>query len=158
MKKVMVSQPMGNISDEIIKETKSRATKSLMKNGYIVVNTLFNEETLPTPEGVTKRPLFCLAKSLEIMAGCDAIYFYDGWEKARGCQIEHDVAEQYGLEIIYESGPVKKESERKRKIRITQEKIGRTLDRALQEDEETIDVELFKMVPELSDCYLKTIY
>lgn len=37
------------------------------------------------------------------MAGkTEAAYFCKGWEKARGCRIEHEAAKAYGLEIIYE--------------------------------------------------------
>jgi hypothetical protein len=43
-----------------------------------------------------------LAKSLEKMAHCNVVYFAKGWENARGCKIEHEVALQYGLDILYE--------------------------------------------------------
>jgi hypothetical protein len=43
-----------------------------------------------------------LAKSLEKMAHCNTVYFAKGWENARGCKIEHEVALQYGLNIFYE--------------------------------------------------------
>ena len=32
----------------------------------------------------------------------EAVYFCKGWENARGCKLEHAVAEAYGLTIIYE--------------------------------------------------------
>ena len=31
----------------------------------------------------------------------NVVYFCDGWEDAMGCRIEHDAAEEYGLDIIY---------------------------------------------------------
>lgn len=31
-----------------------------------------------------------------------ATYFCKGWESARGCKLEHAVAEAYGVKIIYE--------------------------------------------------------
>jgi hypothetical protein len=52
--------------------------------------------------GVVQIPLCFLAKSLENMSLCHAAYFCKGWEKARGCVIEHDAAEKYGLIIIEE--------------------------------------------------------
>jgi hypothetical protein len=36
------------------------------------------------------------------MSECTTVYFAKGWENARGCKIEHEVALQYGMEIIYE--------------------------------------------------------
>lgn len=52
--------------------------------------------------GVVQIPLCFLAKSLESMSLCHAVYFCDGWEAARGCRIEHEAAVEYGLETIYE--------------------------------------------------------
>jgi hypothetical protein len=46
--------------------------------------------------------MYYLAKSLEKMALCNAVIFAKGWENARGCQIQHEVALQYGLDILYE--------------------------------------------------------
>lgn len=73
---------------------------------YEFVNTLFTDEWY-SPEameerGVVQAPLCYLAKSLENMSKCHAAYFCKGWEKARGCRIEHDAAAAYGLEVLYE--------------------------------------------------------
>lgn len=105
--KAMISQPMGGLTDEEIVETRDRAICALRDKGYVLVNTLFtdewyNEEAGRSGEVITQRPLFFLAKSLEAMSGCDAVYFCKGWEKTRGCKIEHDAAVAYGLQIIYE--------------------------------------------------------
>ena len=47
-------------------------------------------------------PLVYLGKSIELMAQADYVFFVKGWEKARGCQVEHLIAEKYGKEIIEE--------------------------------------------------------
>lgn len=52
--------------------------------------------------GVVQVPLCYLAKSLENMSLCHAAYFVKGWEDARGCKIEHEAAEAYGLEVLHE--------------------------------------------------------
>lgn len=52
--------------------------------------------------GVENIPLCFLTKSLENMSKCHAAYFCKGWEKTRGCRIEHDVVQAYGVKIIYE--------------------------------------------------------
>lgn len=44
-----------------------------------------------------------MAKGIEHMCMCSAVYFAKGWEKARGCRIEHEVAKAYGVKIFYES-------------------------------------------------------
>lgn len=40
--------------------------------------------------------------SLEAMSKCHAVYFCKGWERARGCRVEHQIATLYGLQMIYE--------------------------------------------------------
>ena len=102
--KVMISQPMNGKNEFEIKATKEEAVKFLEENGYEVVNTLFDDVWIhrENMDGVTKIPLYFLAKSLESMSKCDAVYFCKGWEYARGCKIEHEAAVEYGLKIIYE--------------------------------------------------------
>ena len=106
MKKAMLSQPMAGMTDEQIVETREKAIKALEAKGYEIVNTLFTDEWYSdekmTERGVVNIPLCFIAKSLESMSLCHAAYFCEGWEKTRGCRIEHEVAKAYGLEIIYE--------------------------------------------------------
>jgi hypothetical protein len=106
MKKAMISQPMKDRTEEEIKETREKALKSLGENGYEIINTLFTDdwysEENMKKRGVVNIPLTFLAKSLENMANCDTAYFCKGWEDTRGCKIEHEVAKQYGLNILYE--------------------------------------------------------
>ena len=102
----MLSQPMAGKSDEEIIATRDRAIKFLAHWGYEVVNTLFTDEWYSNENmkerGVEQIPLCLLAKSLENMSLCHALYFCKGWEVARGCKIEHDAAIAYGLVVIYE--------------------------------------------------------
>lgn len=105
-KKAMIYQPMGGKTDKEINATRERAIQALEAQGYEVVNTLFTVQWYSQKKmeerGVVNRPLWFLAKSLENMSLCHAAYFCKGWEKARGCRIEHEAAVAYGLEIIYE--------------------------------------------------------
>lgn len=107
MMKAMLSQPMAGRTDEEIATTRDRAIKSLNEQGYEVVNTLFTDEWYSKEQmkerGVVQIPLCFLAKSLENMSMCHAVYFCKGWENARGCKIEHEAAKAYGLTIIYEN-------------------------------------------------------
>lgn len=106
MKKAMLSQPMAGKTEKEIVETRERAIAALKERGYEIVNTLFTDEWYSDEamkeRGVVQIPLCFLAKSLENMSLCHAAYFCAGWEKARGCRIEHEAAKAYGLEIIYE--------------------------------------------------------
>ena len=107
MMKAMLSQPMAGKTNEEIAETRDRAIAFLKGMGYEVVNTLFTDEWYSQDamegRGVVQIPLCFLAKSLENMSLCHAAFFCKGWEKARGCKIEHDAAVAYGLTIIYET-------------------------------------------------------
>ena len=95
----------GKTQEEIV-ATRERAIEALERRGYEVVNTLFTDEWYSKEKmeerGVVQIPLCFLAKSLEKMSLCHAAYFCKGWEKTRGCKIEHDAAIAYGLEVIYE--------------------------------------------------------
>ena len=104
--KAMLSQPMAGKTDEEIIATREKAIKALEARGYEIMNTLFidewyNRENMEK-RGVVQIPLCFLAKSLENMSLCHAVYFCKGWERARGCRLEHDAAVAYGLTVIYE--------------------------------------------------------
>lgn len=109
MLKAMLSQPMAGKTDQEIVETRDRAIMTIKERGYQIVNTLFTDEWYSAEamkaRGVVQIPLCFLAKSLENMSMCHAAYFCKGWENARGCRIEHEVAKAYGLMIIYEVPP-----------------------------------------------------
>lgn len=112
--KAMLSQPMAGKSEEEIVATRNKAIEFLTSKGYEIVNTLFTDEWYSQEamkeRGVVQVPLCFLAKSLENMSLCHVAYFCKGWEKARGCRIEHEAAKSYGLTVLYEVGawrPVK---------------------------------------------------
>lgn len=104
--KIMFSQPMHGLSEEEIIATRDRVTEKLQNEGYEVINTYFDDEWYSEKamksRGVRQIPICYLAKSLENMSLCDAVYFCKGWDKARGCKLEHDTAVAYGVTIIYE--------------------------------------------------------
>lgn len=105
MKKAMISQPMAGKTDAEIARVRAEATIYLKGRGYEVVDTLFTDEWYSSEQmeqrGVVNIPLCFLAKSLKKMTECDAVYFAKGWECARGCRVEHDVAKEYGLTVLY---------------------------------------------------------
>lgn len=103
MKYAMISQPMNNKSDEEIKAVRAQATEYLESLGYTVVNSYFADQyQLKDAMQVANPPVYFLSKSIERMAECHAVYFANGWENARGCKIEHEIAVAYGIEVLYE--------------------------------------------------------
>ena len=105
IKRAMISQPMAGKTDDEIAVTRDKAHAKLNEIGYEFVNTLFTDEwysdAAMEERGVVQVPLCYLAKSLENMSLCHAVYFCKGWENARGCRIEHDAAVAYGLDVLY---------------------------------------------------------
>lgn len=101
VKYAMISQPIRGLSEEEIGKTRDAAIKDLQSRGYVVLNTCFNNDELPGPLG-GNIPMRFLSKSLATMSLCTAVYFCKGWDNARGCKVEHAVADAYGLEMLYE--------------------------------------------------------
>ena len=113
--KVMISQPMKDLSDEQIEEVRNRAIKAIEARGDEFVSTFFKDDwnTLVkklNAEGVTNISLHFLSRSLMEMSKCDGVYFCKGWESARGCVVEHQVAKSYGLYLFYEEDEEKREA------------------------------------------------
>ena len=104
--KAMISQPMGGKTEAEIIETRQHAISTLQGMGYEIVNTLFTDDWYSDANmekrGVVNVPLCFLAKSLENMSKCHVAYFCKDWQFARGCRIEHQAAQAYGLKILYE--------------------------------------------------------
>lgn len=97
MKKIFISMPMNDKSDKQIKlEFEQAKRKIIDKYG----NVEFVDSYLGDTE--LEDPIEMLGKSISLMAEADAIYFCKGWEEARGCRIEREVAYQYVRNCIYE--------------------------------------------------------
>lgn len=96
--KVMISQPMKGKTNERIREERAELIKRLNKEGHEVVDTVF--ETAPADEDIA---IYMLSQSIRYLGKVDAVVFMKGWEKARGCKIEHTVAVEYGKKVIYEN-------------------------------------------------------
>ena len=99
--KVMISQPMKNLSEDIISRDRKQAEEVLKKKGYTIVNNYFKKEWKESDK--TNKDLWYLGKSLQKMAECDAVYFCDGWFYSSGCQLEYQAACKYGLKILFKS-------------------------------------------------------
>lgn len=94
MKKAVISQPMRGKTEGEIRTERKEVIDMLNAQGYHVIDTVF-----PDFKNEGNIPLKYLAKSLEVMADVDYVYFMKGWEQARGCRIEHAAAVDYGIEV-----------------------------------------------------------
>ena len=97
MKKLFISQPMKDKTDEEILEERQKAIKSAEKmvgEPVEVIDSFFQNAPADA------KPLWFLGKSLELLSGADVAYFAPGWEDARGCRIEYDCAIAYEIKSI----------------------------------------------------------
>lgn len=97
MKRLFISQPMKGLTDEEILAAKEKAIKSAeekLGEPVEVIDSFFQEAPADA------KPLWYLAKSLELLATADVAYFAPGWENARGCRIENTCVVEYGIDAI----------------------------------------------------------
>ena len=95
--KLFISQPMKDKTNEEIKAVREKAIQSVKEKygeDVEVIDSFF--ENAPHDA----KPLWFLAKSLELLSTADVAYFCKGWEEARGCKIENTCAIEYGIETI----------------------------------------------------------
>lgn len=99
VKKLFISQPMRDKTDEQIKVERKNAIKKateLLGEEVEVIDSFF--ESAPHDA----RPLWFLGKSMELLSTADVAYFVNGWENYRGCRIENTCAKEYGIKVIEE--------------------------------------------------------
>lgn len=97
MKKLFISQPMKDKTDaEIlaVREQAIQSAKNLFGEDVEVIDSFFQDALHDA------KPLWFLAKSLELLATADVVYFAKNWEKYRGCRIENTCAIEYGITVI----------------------------------------------------------
>ena len=99
MKKLFISQPMKDKTNEEILEVRKKAIKSAERElgeKVEVINSFFQDAP------VNANPLWFLGKSIELLSTADVVFFAKGWEEARGCRIENTCAIEYGIETVIE--------------------------------------------------------
>ena len=97
MKKLFISQPMRDKTDEEILAERERAIESAKKHlgeDVEVIDSFFKD----APHDA--KPLWYLAKSIELLATADVAYFCKDWDKDRGCKMENTCAIEYGIDVI----------------------------------------------------------
>lgn len=91
--KIFISQPMkGRTDEEIMQERKDIMAKWTNKPVEFI-DSFFCEPG--------KNSTDSLGKSISLMGEADLAVFAQGWQNARGCRIEHQVARDYGIPISY---------------------------------------------------------
>lgn len=99
MKKIFISQPMRDKTDEQIKKERERAIKTIEEKigePVEIIDSFF--EKAP----INAKPLWFLGKSFELLSSADIAYFINGWSEYRGCRMEHEACIQYDIPVIVE--------------------------------------------------------
>ena len=97
MTKIFISQPMNGKTTEEIENERNYIIDKLRENECVeIIDSFFKD----TPHDA--KPLWYLGESIKLMSEADVVFFCNGWQTARGCQIEHDCALEYGIDTMYE--------------------------------------------------------
>lgn len=104
MKRIFLSLPMSGKTDiEIEAQIEEMKAEFLLKNPFddgeeiVFADNLRcsiwkdDEEEARTPS------LLYLGEAIRKLAYCDGVYFGEGWTTAKGCMIEMEVCEKYGI-------------------------------------------------------------
>ena len=93
--KVFISSVMnGKTEDQIVVERGDviELLKKTCDENIEIIDSVLKAENKPS--------LWYLGESIKLMADADLVVFAPGWEKGRGCIIEHECASKYGIPIL----------------------------------------------------------
>ena len=102
---VFISQPMRGLTEEQIKQRRYEAIEKIryvMKEFYRIDDVGIIDSYLSNTPKSDNPSVWCLGRAIQLMADADLVFVCDGYENARGCLIEVEVAKKYNIPIIYE--------------------------------------------------------
>lgn len=94
--KIYLSVPITGHDEKEVREHADLIKASLSRAGHKVIN--------PFDIYAGKNPTYAdyLCSDLRVLADCDAIFLCKGWQFSRGCRIERNFAEEFGLQVMTE--------------------------------------------------------
>lgn len=98
--KVFISLPMHGHSEEDIQNALNSA-KIALREDFKGVDVTFLDCTAKIDSRGKNEGLEGLGEAIKMMADVDAIAFVPGWPLSMGCQVEHDIAVNWGIQRIY---------------------------------------------------------
>lgn len=93
-KKVFISQPMSDKTDDEIFAAREAAVYALNKQlgqGIEILDSFFQG----APHEAT--PVWFLGESVKVLSNADMAVFLDDWRKYRGCRTEHLICKEYNI-------------------------------------------------------------
>lgn len=97
MKKIFISQPMRDKTDEQIKSIREAVVK-YVSNKYDDDVEIIDSFFEGAPHDA--KPLWFLGKSFELLSTADLAVFVDNWNEYRGCVMENEACKKYDIEFI----------------------------------------------------------
>ncbi len=98
MKKIYISGRISGLTSNEYENSFFSAQLQLLKMGYqYIVNPLFITRKIDKTD-YSALMVCCI----DFLFQCNAIYMIAGWENSRGARIEHNIAKEMGMEIIYQ--------------------------------------------------------
>ena len=100
--KVFISSPMRGYTEEEILAARKRIEDDLRsrfkEEEITIIDSYFPEFDASRAE--INIGVYFLGRSILKLSEADLVVFDKDWEKARGCRIEHTIAQAYGLNIL----------------------------------------------------------
>ena len=104
MIKIFISQPMNGLSlEEIVNVRKEYEAKiaKIIPNQFTIIDNL--QANMDYIAGAKTHPrLYYLGGSIQLMSEADCLVMVNGWKNSPGCNIEVDIANKYGISVIYD--------------------------------------------------------
>lgn len=99
--KVFISQPMRDKTQEEI-EIRRKEIIEAIRDKYLndIVEVVYSVITEIPNDEVKNAPVWYLGKSINKLSTATLAYFDKGWENARGCRIERQICEDYGIQTL----------------------------------------------------------
>ena len=102
MLRVFISCPMNGLSDEEIIKTRTDIKDKLGKtlaSDFEIVDSFFTNFHVSGNSHIDPA-MYYLGMAICKMANSDVVVFAKGWDKARGCKMEYEIARAYGKTCI----------------------------------------------------------
>ena len=99
---IYISGPMSNIENYNFEEFMKAEDK--FEGKYIVINPAKISKALCKSFGKSLNEIpkeTYMKEDIRLLLNCDIIYMLEDWEKSEGAILEHEIAKQIGLKIIY---------------------------------------------------------
>lgn len=102
---IFISQAMHGVSDETVNAIRTKITNALNEicrffnvEKFVILDQFNIEDDVP--ENCKNPRISRLGRSLRIMADADLVIFIGDYNSAKGCKIEFNVCEEYGIDHI----------------------------------------------------------